>query len=273
MVKQTLELRQAALSCLLINDALEKVEATLQLYQTWQDKHGYFDSNLNLVVPDIAGHPDKPELVAPRQLQRRRNSKEHGMAPLLHAITHIEFNAINLGLDAVSRFANMPEQFYSDWLQVAYEEAQHFTLLRDHLLTLGYDYGSFAAHSGLWDMAQKTHDDVLKRMALVPRVLEARGLDVTPAMMNKLRGSGDLQAVSILEVILREEIGHVTIGTRWFNYLCEQRYLDPLVTFKDLLENYFDGELRGPFHTEARMQAGFTEAEMALLEGRDPVIS
>lgn len=268
MDKNTQELRKEALNCLLITDAIEKSEATQTLYQRWTDNELTLDITLLQDVPDIAGHPEKPELVAPRKLPRRRNSEQYGHAPLIHAITHIEFNAINLGLDAVARFTDMPQEFYEDWLRVAYEESQHFLMLREHLMGLGYDYGSFPAHSGLWDMAQKTHGDVLKRMALVPRVLEARGLDVTPAMMNKLRGAGDLRAVDILEVILREEIGHVTIGTRWFNYLCELRQLDPFITFKDLLENYFDGELRGPFHVDARMQAGFTEQEMALLEGR-----
>ncbi len=262
------ELRHAALNCLLISQPLEKAQTCQQLYQAWIDSTLTLDRLVDLTVPDIPGRPDKPELVAPRDLPRRRNSKEHGVAPLIHAITHIEFNAINLGLDAVARFTGMPEQFYQDWLRVAYEESQHFLMLREHLQTLGYDYGSFPAHSGMWDMAQKTHNDVLKRMALVPRVLEARGLDVTPAMMNKLRGAGDNRAVDILDIILREEIGHVAIGTHWFNYLCAQRNLDGYATFKDLLENYFDGELRGPFHVDARMKAGFTEQEIALLEGR-----
>jgi uncharacterized ferritin-like protein (DUF455 family) len=183
-------------------------------------------------------------------------------------VNHIEFNAINLAWDAVARFEGMPIAFYKDWARVAKEEAEHFMLLRAHLLSLGYDYGSFPAHNGMWEMAQKTHHDPLIRMALVPRVLEARGLDVTPKMMEKLNSTGDHRAVEILEVILREEIGHVAIGTHWFNYLCDLREVDPLATFKDLLENYFAGELRGPFHTQARKQAGFTDAEMALLEGR-----
>jgi uncharacterized ferritin-like protein (DUF455 family) len=267
MDKDSTDLRQAALQCLLTTDPRTKVEQTQQLYKRWQAGELTI-SNDDLTVPDVAGHPEKPELVAPKDLPRRRNSKESGVATLIHAVTHIEFNAINLAWDAVARFSGMPEQYYDDWARVAFEESQHFVLLRDHLLSLGYDYGDFPAHSGMWDMAKKTHGDVLKRMALVPRVLEARGLDVTPKMMNKLRGSGDHRAVEILEVILREEIGHVTIGTHWFNYLCEQRELDPLSTFKELLDTYFAGELRGPFHTEARMQAGFTEAEMALLEGR-----
>jgi uncharacterized ferritin-like protein (DUF455 family) len=266
-MNNNLDLRQGALACLLITDPQTKVEQTQLLYKRCLAGELTITDD-ELTVPDVAGHPDKPELVAPKDLPRRRNSKETGVATLIHAVTHIEFNAINLAWDAVARFSGMPKQYYDDWARVAFEESQHFVLLRDHLLTLGYDYGDFPAHSGMWDMAKKTHGDVLKRMALVPRVLEARGLDVTPKMMNKLRGGGDHRAVEILEIILREEIGHVAIGTHWFNYLCEQRQLDPLSTFKELLDTYFAGELRGPFHTEARMQAGFTEAEMALLEGR-----
>jgi len=261
------ELRQRALACLQLCDPLEKVTQTQALYQCWlAGELRVSDAKIN--VADEAGRPNKPELVAPHDLPRRRNTKDSGNASLVHAVTHIEFNAINLGLDAVARFEGMPEQFYADWLRVAFEESQHFTLLRDHLLFLGYDYGDFPAHSGMWDMAQKTHHDPLIRMALVPRVLEARGLDVTPKMMNKLRGSGDHQAVAILEIILKEEIGHVKIGTHWFNYLCNQRNEDPLATFKDLLDHYFDGKLRGPFNTEARKLADFTDEEMALLEGR-----
>lgn len=267
MDKNNTDLRQAALGCLLITDPLLKVEQTQALYQRWLAKELTI-TRQQLDVPDVAGHPDKPELVAPKDLPRRRNNAKTGVATLIHAVVHIEFNAINLGLDAVARFHDMPEQFYDDWLRVAFEETQHFVLLRDHLLSLGYDYGDFPAHSGMWDMARKTHGDVLKRMALVPRVLEARGLDVTPKMMDKLRGTGDHKAVEILQIIFDEEIGHVTIGTHWFNYLCEQRNLDSVATFKDLLDTYFAGELRGPFHIEARIKAGFTEEEIALLEGR-----
>jgi len=267
MTENTTGLREAALACLLIRDPLQKVKETQHLYKQYQQDET-FVSDVTLDVPEVPGQPDQPELVAPRDLPRRRNSAETGVATLIHAITHIEFNAINLAWDAVARFPGLPDDYYADWARVAFEESQHFTLLREHLLSLGFDYGSFPAHNGMWEMAQKTHHDPLIRMALVPRVLEARGLDVTPKMMDKLRGTGDLRAVEILELILREEIGHVAVGTRWFNYLCEQRAVDPLATFKDLLDNYFDGELRGPFHTEARKQAGFTDAEMALLEGR-----
>lgn len=261
------DLRQCALECLLITDPLEKVKQTQQLYQRWVSGE-LIISDDDLSVPDEPGRPNKPELVAPHDLPRRRNTKESGNASLLHAVTHIEFNAINLGWDAVARFAGLPRDYYDDWARVAYEESQHFMLLQEHLVSLGYDYGDFHAHSGMWDMAKKTHHDPLLRMALVPRVLEARGLDVTPKMMNKLRGGGNHRAVEILEVILEEEIGHVKIGTRWFNYLCAQRNVDPLKTFKDLLDTYFDGVLRGPFNTEARKLADFTDEEMALLEGR-----
>jgi uncharacterized ferritin-like protein (DUF455 family) len=183
------DLRLGALACHALTDPILKVEQTQKLYHQWLAGDLILTDD-DISVPDVAGHPDKPELVAPRDLPRRRNSADTGVAPLIHAVTHIEFNAINLALDAVARFAGLPRQFYGDWLQVAFEESQHFTMLRNHLITLGYDYGYFPAHGGMWEMAQKTHHDVLIRMALVPRVLEARGLDVTPKMMNKLRARG-----------------------------------------------------------------------------------
>lgn len=265
MVESTVDLRAQALNCLLICDAAEKAQQT-RLLAAQCHEQGFHLHHLPLDVPVIPGRPDKPELVSPRDLPRRRNNQQTGHTTLIHAICHIEFNAINLGLDAIARFTDMPEDFYRDWLQVADEEAKHFSMLSAHLQQAGYAYGDFPAHDGLWEMARKTHHDPLIRMALVPRVLEARGLDVTPGMMNKLRASGDLAAVEILEVILREEIGHVAIGTRWFNYLCEQRGLEPTSTFTTLLKTYFNGELRGPFHIEARKKAGFTDAELEWLE-------
>lgn len=263
----TLDIRQRALELLLLTVPKDKVHGVAVLAEQAATTAIHISRHA-LDVPEFPGRPDKPDLVAPRDLPRRRNTAESGHAALIHAITHIEFNAINLALDAIARFADMPEDFYRDWLRVAAEEATHFTLLNAHLGESGKGYGDFPAHDGMWEMARKTHHDPLIRMALVPRVLEARGLDVTPKMMDKLRASGDLKAVDILELILREEIGHVAIGTRWFNYLCDQRQLDPLSTFSDLLNSYFAGELRGPFHDEARKQAGFTEAEMAMLNSR-----
>lgn len=244
-----------------------KVELTHQMAQAWRD--GSL-SLQELTPPEPIGEPgrpEKPERVAPRMLNRRKPTTPEGRAVLFHALTHIEFNAINLGLDAVYRFRNMPEDFYSNWLQVADEEASHFVLLRDHLRTLGYEYGDFPAHNGLWEMTQKTAHDVMVRMALVPRCLEARGLDVTPGIQAKLQQNGDEQGAALLDIILRDEIGHVAIGNHWFNFLCEQRGLAPLLTFEKLVDEYMNGQLRGPFHMEARRKAGFTEEELSYLQG------
>ena len=218
---------------------------------------------------DAPGRPELPRLVAPRELPRRRLHSIAGRAALLHALAHIEFNAINLALDAVCRFANMPEAYYRDWALVAAEEAYHFGMLRDRLQTLGYAYGDLPAHNGLWEMALQTGHDVLLRMALVPRVLEARGLDVTPGMMERLREAGDTESVAILEIILRDEIGHVAIGSRWFEYVCAQRNLVPAATFRALLSEHLPGRVKGPFHRAAREQAGFSAEELDDLEALD----
>jgi len=215
------------------------------------------------------GRPRQPRLVAPKNLHRRSLHSPEGHAALIHALVHIEFNAINLALDAAYRFRDMPDAYYDDWLQVADEEAYHFQLMREHLQSLGYDYGDFDAHNGLWEMAQKTAHDPLVRMALVPRVLEARGLDVTPGIMKKLADHGDHGAVAVLEIIFRDEIGHVEIGTRWFRYLCEQRNMEPDATFCSLFEQHMGtsaGKKSG-LHRSAREAAGFSENELNYLEG------
>jgi uncharacterized ferritin-like protein (DUF455 family) len=186
----------------------------------------------------------------------------------LHAFSHIEFNAINLALDAIWRFPEMPVAYYADWLQVAAEEAYHYTLLTEHLGKLGYAYGDFPAHSGLWDMADRTCSDLLARMALIPRTMEARGLDVSPALRDKLAQAGDIEAAAILDIILRDEIGHVRIGNHWFNWLCAQRNLDPVTAYADLANSYRAPTLRGPFNLPARKAAGFTDAELAALQSK-----
>lgn len=216
--------------------------------------------------PPPAGRPECPELVSPSSLPRRGLGSVQGRVALLHAVAHIEFNAINLALDAAARFAGMPEAFYRDWLSVAHDEARHYRLLEKRLSDLGAAYGDLPAHNGLWEMAEKTAHDPLVRMALVPRVLEARGLDVTPGMIEKLRQAGDLESVACLEIILDEEVRHVAIGSHWFRYLCDQRDLEPEATFRSLLKKYFAGGLRGPFNHPARLQAGFTESELEELE-------
>jgi len=261
------DLQARALHCLLICDPQEKVEQTYTLHAQWDNgtiPGGHSQQTQTIAQP---GRPEKPVLVAPRKLSKRSVHTPQGKAALIHALCHIEFNAINLALDAVYRFAGMPSEYYADWLQVAKEEASHFELLVEHLGSLSYKYGDFPAHNGLWEMAVETDHDVLVRMALVPRVMEARGLDVTPAIMEKLGNSGDNRAVEILQIIHRDEIGHVRIGTRWFRYLCQQRGIDPLVTFKTLLEQNIKGQLHGPYDHAVRKQAGFTVEELLYLEG------
>jgi uncharacterized ferritin-like protein (DUF455 family) len=212
------------------------------------------------------GRPGRPELVNPGRLPRRGLGSLSGRQALVHAVAHIEFNAINLGLDAALRFAGMPDDYYRDWLSVAADEARHFTMLADRLEELGLAYGDLPAHNGLWDMAEQTAHDPLIRMALVPRVLEARGLDVTPGMIERLSQAGDQETVALLRIILEEEEAHVAIGTRWFHYLCRERTLEPDSTFEQLLKRYYGGTLRGPFNRPARLRAGFSEPELQRLE-------
>jgi len=212
-----------------------------------------------------AGRPGKPSLVSPREVPARGLGSVEGRAALLHAVAHIEFNAINLALDAAWRFRGMPREFALDWAGVAADEARHFRLLRDRLAELGFRYGDFPAHNGLWDMAAKSADRCLARMALVPRLLEARGLDVTPGMIARFAALGDAGSVAILETILREEVGHVAMGTRWFEWCCAREGVDPGETFLALLRDVARGALRGPFNLEARRAAGFGDAEMARL--------
>jgi uncharacterized ferritin-like protein (DUF455 family) len=251
---------------LMTDEPTQKCVQAKALYHRWQQ--GELDRVMEGGIEKIEqpGRPPRPELVRPQDLPRRKLSSDEGRAALIHAITHIEFNAINLALDAVYRFRDLPETYVGDWLQVAAEEAYHFGLLRNRLNDLGYDYGDFPGHNGLWEMAVKTDFDPLVRMALVPRVLEARGLDVTPAMMDKLEKAGDHETVDCLKIILRDEIGHVAIGSRWYHYLCEQRALDAEQTFRELIREYMNATLPGPFHVEARLKAGFTAAELKGLE-------
>jgi uncharacterized ferritin-like protein (DUF455 family) len=209
------------------------------------------------------GRPARPNLVAPRELAQRGLGSAEGRAALVHAIAHIEFNAINLAWDAVYRFRGMPAEFYADWIGVADDEARHFRMLSDRLAELDHGYGDFDAHNGLWEMAVATADSCLRRMALVPRVLEARGLDVTPGMILRLRHVGDQTTADILEIILREEVAHVAAGSRWFTWCCERSGLEPESTFAGLLEAHSRGTLRGPFNIEARRSAGFSNAELA----------
>jgi uncharacterized ferritin-like protein (DUF455 family) len=259
------ELRQLALQALMEPDSQQKVLFAQHLYA--QAATIFIATDKTLLAPaGLPGCPARPELRTHLDMPKRSPFTAEGLAALLHAVTHIEFNAINLALDAVWRFGGMPGAYYLDWLQVAAEEARHFSLLREQLQAMGYDYGDFAAHTGLWDMTRKTEGDVLARMALVPRTLEARGLDATPPMQAKLRKVGTphaLRAVSILDIILRDEIGHVAIGNRWYRHVCAARGLEPVATYAALAQAYGAPRLKGPLNLQARRQAGFDEAELA----------
>jgi uncharacterized ferritin-like protein (DUF455 family) len=256
------DIHAAARICLMEREPSRKCERVAAMHSQWEAgtlTPGDAPSPETVPVP---GRPDRPRLVAPRALARRGVHSAEGLAALIHALAHIEFNAINLALDAVYRFRGLPREFYADWVRVAGEEAYHFSLLRERLHELGHDYGDLPAHNGLWEMACRTDHDPLLRMALVPRVLEARGLDVTPGMIERLRSAGAEQAANVLEVIYRDEIGHVQVGTRWFHHLCELRGLEPRTTFLRLLSENVSGYVKGPFNEEGRQQAGFTPDEL-----------
>lgn len=254
-------IRHRALRPLLCSDPHEKALLALAIDVTAPvGAHVIIDE-----PPGIPARPEKPVLVAPNEVKQRSVNTIEGRAALIHALAHIELNAIDLACDLVWRFPDMPEKFYVQWLNVAQEEALHFSLLRDHLRSMGFEYGDFPAHNSLWEMAEKTKHDILARLALVPRTLEARGLDASPPIKAKLVKAGDQRAGEILDVILRDEIGHVYVGNRWYRYVCEQRGLDHVATYDELAEKYRAPKLRGPFNVEARRKAGFDDAELEAL--------
>jgi uncharacterized ferritin-like protein (DUF455 family) len=263
---EAIDLREAAINWLLNISAARKSAGVKALNAAWLAGQAALDSAAVLPEPfAIPGRPEKPLLVSPLEVGKRSMRTPEGRAALIHALAHIEFNAINLALDAVWRFADMPEQYYADWLKVAAEEAYHFDLLNAYLCNMGYQYGDFNAHNSLWEMAERTKDDVLARMALVPRTMEARGLDASPPLRNKFVQIGDTDAAEILDIILRDEIGHVAIGNHWFNWLCEQRGLEPIACYETLAKQYSAPAMRKPLNIEARRKAGFTEEELARL--------
>jgi uncharacterized ferritin-like protein (DUF455 family) len=258
---------EAARACLDAATPEVKVEATFAAAKAFA--HGALSTLEDAPPPTpigMPGRPERPLLVHPRDLPRRGFGTVAGRAAFIHAVAHIEFNAIDLAWDAVYRFRGMPREFYADWVNVAHDEARHFVMLRERLREFGHDYGDFDAHNGLWEMAEKTAHDGLARMALVPRVLEARGLDVTPGMIAKLRSLGDDETADILAVILHEEVAHVAAGSRWFRWFCERAGVDPVPRFRELLAEYARAVLYGPFNHAARSAAGFDEEELAALE-------
>jgi uncharacterized ferritin-like protein (DUF455 family) len=258
-----LELRALALQCLLETDPGAKTEGVAAMAKG--DRGGAWTVDPSAafhVAETIPGRPARPLLVPPRLVGRRSMVTVEGRAMLIHALAHIEFNALNLALDALWRFPDMPSEYYTDWLRVAKEEAIHYSLLAAHLQVLGYQYGDFPGHDSLWEMVEKTRHDITARMALVPRTLEARGLDAIPPLRAKLAQAGDLAAAKILDIILEDEIGHVEIGNRWYGYLCRQQGLEPRATYDELAARYEAPVLKGPFNIDARRLAGFTETEL-----------
>ncbi|NLB57189.1 MAG: ferritin-like domain-containing protein [Gammaproteobacteria bacterium] len=257
---------EAARACL---DAAD-VDAKIALTR----RHAAAFAAGGLPVPDAAqppdpirmpGRPPRPRMVHPRGLPRRGLGTDEGRAAFIHAIAHIELNAVDLAWAAAYRFRGMPADFYADWVRIADDEARHFVMLRDRLRALGHDYGDFDAHNGLWEMCEKTAHDGMARMALVPRVLEARGLDVTPGMIVKLRSVGDEATAQVLEVILEEEVSHVAAGSRWFHWHCERAGVAPDPKCREQLAEYARAVLHGPFSFEARAAACFSEEELAAL--------
>ena len=264
-----MELRHCALEALQASKPAAKVDLVAEMWHG-RDKLSTERSQLFSPLPQsVPGRPSAPELINARHMPKRSPFTALGLATLVHAVCHIEFNAINLALDAIWRYPGMPQKYYDDWLKVAYEESTHFELLRELLESLGYQYGSFQAHDGLWDMCTKTASSVIARMALVPRTLEARGLDATPIIQKKLQNAKSpdaLRATQILDIILRDEVGHVAIGNYWFNWLCNQEGLDPIEHYAHLAVVHGAPKLRPPFNLEARERAGFSAQELRRLE-------
>lgn len=262
---QIQSLLHGARLCLVESDVDEKTRLSFLTSRLWEE-------GLTLVNNDEVfrylkpGRPARPELVNPDNLANRGTGTRQGRIAMMHAIAHIEFNAINLAWDAIYRFRDLPVEYYSDWVKVANDETRHFLLVRNYLNERGYDYGDFEAHDGLWHMAERTSHDPLVRMALVPRVLEARGLDVTPQIIEKFQQAKDLDAASILETIYTEEIDHVKTGSRWFSFLCKERRLSAQDTFVKLFNEYVGRSIRGKLNYHARLSAGFTESELRMLK-------
>jgi uncharacterized ferritin-like protein (DUF455 family) len=245
----------------------EKLALTHQAWRACCAGELTFSSDRPVLSIDQVRFPERPKLLAPRQMPRRKLTTESGVAAFFHAIAHVEFVAIYLAWDILYRFRNMPKQYYHDWLRVADEEAQHFSLIRTHLQDKHIDYGDLPAHSGLWDHAKDTADDLLGRLALVPRCMEARGLDVTPGLIEKFKMLGDEASTAILTRILTDEVGHVELGSYWFKFVCQQHGLEAEAKYRELIDQYYlGGKPKGPFNRGLRKIAGFSDAELDWLE-------
>jgi len=253
-------LRDGAVRAIRAADLDVKTLLTQETARRWNARTLSLRSPLDTPVPDRPGRPEKPELIPPRQMPKRALTTDKGRIALLHAIAHIELNAVDLALDIVARFATepVPNSFFDGWMKVAFEEAKHFRMVRDRLRQLGADYGDLPAHDGLWQAAHDTRNDLTARLAVVPLILEARGLDVTPALQAKMRDAGDIESAAVLDVIYEDEKGHVAVGAKWFRFLCARQKKDPAAAFQALVRANFRGPLKAPFNDIARAEAGLT---------------
>lgn len=253
-------LRAGATLAISASDLDRKTALAQETARRWHARRLSLRSPLDPVLPERPGRPSRPELVPPKAVEKRSLHTLPGRIALLHALAHIELNAVDLALDIVARFATepVPHSFFDGWMQVAFEEAKHFGMVRERLRTLGADYGDMPAHDGLWQAAHSTRNDLTARLAVVPLILEARGLDVTPSLQEKMRETGDIESAEVLRVIYDDEKGHVAIGAKWFRFLCARERKDPARTFQDLVRANFRGALKAPFNDLARAEAGLT---------------
>ncbi|OCP37587.1 ferritin-like domain-containing protein [Ensifer sp. LC163] len=253
-------LRGAAVEAISAADLAVKTELAQEAARRWQRRTLSLRSPLDRPVPLRPGRPEKPVLTPPTQVKKRSLGSLKGRIALLHSIAHIELNAVDLALDIVARFASetVPNSFFDGWMKVAFEEAKHFRMVRQRLNDLGADYGDLPAHDGLWQAAHDTRNDLTARLAVVPLILEARGLDVTPALQARMRETGDFETAAVLDVIYEDEKGHVAVGAKWFRFLCARERKDPAATFQQLVRANFRGPLKAPFNDIARAEAGLT---------------
>ncbi|PPJ46374.1 DUF455 domain-containing protein [Rhizobium sp. KAs_5_22] len=253
-------LRGGATLAILSADLDEKTELAQETARRWHARRLSLRSPLDPELPERPGRPEKPLLVPPKATEKRSLHTLPGRIAMLHALAHIELNAVDLALDIVARFASepVPHSFFDGWMRVAFEEAKHFRMVRERMQALGADYGDMPAHDGLWQAAHSTRNDLTARLAVVPLILEARGLDVTPSLQEKMRETGDIDSADVLKVIYEDEKGHVAVGAKWFRFLCARERKDPAATFKQLVRANFRGALKAPFNDVARAEAGLT---------------
>lgn len=267
---QPASLRDGAIRAISAPDLDDKTAFASQTARLWFERRLSLRTPGDPVLPDRPGRPERPKLVPPTEVKRRSLGSVKGRVSLLHALAHIELNAVDLALDIVARFVAepVPRSFFDGWMQVAFEEAKHFNLVRGRLQALGADYGDLPAHDGLWQAAHDTRNDLTARLAVVPLILEARGLDVTPSLQEKMRETGDLESAEVLDIIYNDEKGHVAIGAKWFRFLCARERKDPAATFQALVRANFRGPLKAPFNDIARAEAGLTPSFYRALTAR-----